>query len=60
MKRASPGKRGSLKTAHLRTKMTPEGKQGLQDLARSMGVSVTELLETIARKRGGLDLLGEH
>lgn len=59
MKRASPGKRGSLKTAHLRTKLTPEGKQKLQELARSMNISVTELLETIARKGGGLDLLGE-
>lgn len=59
-RRASPNKRGALKTAHLRTKLTPEGKQGLQDLAQSLGISITELLESIARKKGGdLGLLGE-
>lgn len=57
--RAKPNQRGALKTEHLRTKLTPEGKQGLQNLAKSMGISITELLETIARKRGGLELLGE-
>lgn len=53
-------KRNAAKTEHLRTRLTPEGKQGLQQLAQSLGISITELLETIARKRGGdFGLLGE-
>lgn len=48
-------KRGEPKTAQVSTNLTPTGKQGLEDLADSLGLSVGELLEQLGRGEISLD-----
>jgi len=43
------GKYGEQKTQQIQARLTPTGKEMLQDVAKARGVSVSELLEQIAR-----------
>lgn len=37
------------KTENFTTRLTPEGKQGFEDLAKSLGLSKSEIIEKLAR-----------
>lgn len=56
MPKAKHGQHGQQKSEWLRTRITPTGKQGLEELATQMGISVSELLERLGRKQIQLSL----
>ncbi|MFG6094718.1 hypothetical protein SPB21_05685 [Leptothoe sp. ISB3NOV94-8A] len=49
MPKAGHSEHGQPKTERLNASLSPDGKQGLMDMADSYGVSVSELLEQIGR-----------
>lgn len=49
MPKAGHSEHGQPKTERLNASLSPDGKQGLMDIADSYGISVSELLERIGR-----------
>lgn len=47
------------RTANLQARLTPEAKHGLQVIAQSLNISLSELLERQGRHGAEFDLLGE-